>query len=91
MQIPIVSGATDITDMLLQIFDSWENNQVYQLADVLVVSDFEIPKPSIDLLSKMMYYRGLGYRFFGYKIGSEETDLSPYFNEIVQHEAIYEK
>lgn len=89
MQIPIVFGATDITDMLLEIFDSWENSQEYQLADVLVISDFEIPKPSIDLLSKMMYYRGLGYRFFGYKIGSEETDLSPYFNEIVQHEAIY--
>jgi uncharacterized protein with von Willebrand factor type A (vWA) domain len=91
LQIPIEYGATDITDMLLEIFDSWENSQGYQLADVLVISDFEIPKPSIDLLSKMMYYRGLGYRFFGYKIGAEETELSPYFNNIVQHEAIYGK
>lgn len=89
LQIPIEYGATDITEMLLAIFGLWENSQYYQLADVLVISDFEIPKPSIDLLSKMMYYRGLGYRFFGYKIGSEETELSPYFNEIVQHEAIY--
>ncbi len=89
LQIPIEYGATDITEMLLAIFGLWENSQEYQLADVLVISDFEIPKPSIDLLSKMMYYRGLGYRFFGYKIGSEKTELSPYFNEIVQHEAIY--
>ena len=85
LQIPIEYGATDITEMLLAIFGLWENSQYYQLADVLVISDFEIPKPSIDLLSKMMYYRGLGYRFFGYKIGSEETELSPYFNEIVRH------
>ena len=85
LQIPIEYGATDITEMLLAIFGLWENSQYYQLADVLVISDFEIPKPSIDLLSKMMYYRGLGYRFFGYKIGCEETELSPYFNEIVRH------
>ena len=85
LQIPIEYGATDITEMLLAIFGLWENSQYYQLADVLVISDFEIPKPSIDLLSKMMYYRGLGYRFFGYKIGFEETELSPYFNEIVRH------
>lgn len=85
LQIPIEYGATDITEMLLAIFGLWENSQYYQLADVLVISDFEIPKPSIDLLSKMMYYRGLGYRFFGYKIGYEETELSPYFNEIVRH------
>ena len=85
LQIPIEYGATDITEMLLEIFGLWENSQYYQLADVLVISDFEIPKPSIDLLSKMMYYRGLGYRFFGYKIGFEETELSPYFNEIVRH------
>jgi uncharacterized protein with von Willebrand factor type A (vWA) domain len=85
LQIPIEYGATDITEMLLAIFGLWENSQYYQLADVLVISDFEIPKPSIDLLSKMMYYRGLGYRFFGYKIGSEETELSPYLNEIVRH------
>ena len=85
LQIPIEYGATDITEMLLAIFGLWENSQYYQLADVLVISDFEIPKPSIDLLSKMMYYRGLGYRFFGYKIGYEETELSPYFNEIIRH------
>lgn len=85
LQIPIEYGATDITEMLLAIFGLWENSKYFQLADVLVISDFEIPKPSIDLLSKMMYYRGLGYRFFGYKIGSEETELSPYFNEIVRH------
>ena len=91
MQIPIVFGATDITNMLLEIFERWENSQDYQLADVLVISDFEIPKPSINLLSKMMHYREQGYRFFGYKIGAEETELSPYFNNIVQHEAIYGK
>ena len=89
LQIPIEYGATDITEMLLEIFELWENSKDYQLADVLVVSDFEIPKPSIDLLSKIMYFRGLGYRFFGYKIGSQETDLLPYFNKIVQHESIY--
>ncbi len=88
LQMPIVYGATDITGMLLEIFELWESSQDYQLADVLVISDFEIPKPSIELLSKMMYYREQGYRFFGYKIGFTNTALLPYFNEIVQHEAI---
>ena len=86
LQVPIVFGGTDITEMLLEIFRLWESSQHYQFADVLVISDFEIPKPSINLLSKIMYYRGLGYRFYGYQIGYEETELLPYFNKIVRHE-----
>lgn len=86
LHVPIVFGGTDITEMLLEIFRLWESSQHYQFADVLVISDFEIPKPSINLLSKIMYYRGLGYRFYGYQIGYEETELLPYFNKIVRHE-----
>ena len=78
-----------MTEMLIKVFELWESPNTYQLADLLVISDFEIPIPSKDLLSQMMYYRGLGYRFFGYKIGSKDTVISPYFNEIVQHEDIY--
>ena len=63
-----------------------DNSHDYQLADMLVISNFEIPKPSSNLLSNIMYYRELGYRFYGYQIGNEETELSPYFNEIVRHE-----
>ena len=33
---------------------SMDNSHDYQFADVLVISDFEIPKPSIDLLSKVL-------------------------------------
>jgi uncharacterized protein with von Willebrand factor type A (vWA) domain len=83
------NGGTDITEMLIKVFELWESQNTYQLADLLVISDFEIPIPSKDLLSQMMYYRGLGYCFFGYKIGSKDTVISPYFNEIVQHEDIY--
>lgn len=86
LQLPVEFGATDITEMLLEIFDLWENNHAYQFADVLVISDFEIPKPSSNLLSNIMYYRELGYRFYGYQIGNEDTELAPYFNEIVCHE-----
>ena len=71
--------------MLIEIFGLWESHPDYQLDDVLVISDFEIPKPSDDLLFKIRYYREQGYRFYGYQIGNEDTELLPYFNEIVRH------
>ena len=84
-QITSFNGGTDITEMLIKVFELWESQNTYQLADLLVISDFEIPKPSDDLLSKISYYREQGYRFYGYQIGIEDTELSPYFNEIVRH------
>ena len=84
-QITSFNGGTDISDMLIEIFGLWESHPDYQLADVLVISDFEIPKPSDDLLFKIRYYREQGYRFYGYQIGNEDTELLPYFNEIVRH------
>ena len=85
-QIISFNGGTDISVMLTEIFGLWEGCSDYQLADILVISDFEIPKPSDDLLLQIMYYREQGYRFYGYQIGNDETDLLPYFNEIVRHE-----
>lgn len=84
-QITSFNGGTDITEMLIKVFELWESQNTYQLADLLVISDFEIPKPSDNLLSKISYYREQGYRFYGYQIGIEDTELSPYFNEIVRH------
>lgn len=63
-----------------------DNSHDYQLADMLVISNFEIPKPSSNLLSKIMYYREQGYRFNGCQIGTEVAELAPYFNKIVRHE-----
>lgn len=85
-QITSFNGGTDITEMLIKVFELWESQNTYQLADLLVISDFEIPNPSDDLLSKIMLYREQGYRFYGYQIGIEDTELSPYFNKIVRHE-----
>lgn len=85
-QITSFNGGTDIIEMLIKVFELWESQNTYQLADLLVISDFEIPNPSDDLLSKIMFYREQGYRFYGYQIGNEETELSPYFNKIVRHE-----
>ena len=84
-QIISLNGGTDITDMLIEIFDLWDNDPDYRLADVLVISDFEIPTPSDNLLSNIKYYREQGYRFYGYQIGHEDTELAPYFDVIVQH------
>lgn len=84
-QITSLNGGTDITDMLIEIFDLWDNEPDYRLADVLVISDFEIPTPPDNLLSNIKYYREQGYRFYGYQIGHEDTELAPYFDVIVQH------
>ena len=86
-QITSFNGGTDISDMLIKIFELWECHPDYQLADVLVISDFEIPQPSNELLSMIMYYREQGYRFYGYQIGYEDTELSPYFDEIIRHKS----
>ena len=85
-QITSFNGGTDITELLIKVFELWESQNIYQLADLLVISDFEISNPSDDLLFGIMYYRELGYRFYGYQIGNEDTELAPYFNEIVRHE-----
>lgn len=85
-QITSFNGGTDITEMLIKVFELWESQNTYQLADLLVISDFEISNPSDELLLKIMLYRELGYRFYGYQIGNEEAELSQYFNEIVRHE-----
>ena len=85
-QITSFNGGTDITEMLIKVFELWETQNNYQLADLLVISDFEIPNPSDDLLLKIMLYREQGYRFYGYQIGNGDTELSPYFNKIVRHE-----
>ena len=84
-QITSFNGGTDITEMLIKVFELWEIQNNYQLADLLVISDFEIPNPSDDLLLKIMLYREQGYRFYGYQIGNGYTELSPYFNKIVRH------
>lgn len=85
-QITSFNGGTDVTELLIKVFELWESQNTYQLADLLVISDFEISNPSDDLLYGIMYYRELGYRFYGYQIGNEDAELSPYFNEIVRHE-----
>lgn len=83
--LPVFYGGTDITNLLIEVFNTLDNHPVYQMADVLVISDFEIPTPSQDLLSKMHQYRKMGHRFYGYKIGHKSSDIEIYFDKIIPH------
>ena len=83
--LPVFYGGTDITNLLIEVFNTLDNHPVYQMADVLVISDFEIPTPSQDLLSKMYQYRKMGHRFYGYKIGHKSSDIELYFDKIIPH------
>lgn len=83
--LPVFYGGTDITNLLIEVFNTLDNHPVYQMADVLVISDFEIPTPSQDLLSKMHQYRKMGHRFYGYKIGHKSSDIELYFDKIIPH------
>ena len=83
--LPAFYGGTDITNLLIEVFNTLDNHPVYQMADVLVISDFEIPTPSPDLLSKIHQYRKMGHRFYGYKIGYKSSDIEPYFDKIIPH------
>lgn len=62
------SGGTDGEQMLAEAIHVLQKG-TYEMADVLIVSDFEFPVPNPSTLEKINKEKTLGTRFYGLKIG----------------------
>lgn len=76
-------GDTDATAMLQLTFQTLCSRPEYGCADVLLVSDFQIPMPPVDLLKELQLLREQGTRFYGLQIGETRDSQWPaYFDRI---------
>lgn len=62
------SGGTDGEQMLADAIRVLQKG-TYEMADVLIISDFEFPVPVVDTMDKISKEKALGTRFYGLKIG----------------------
>ena len=84
--LPFIGGGTCARNMMELMYDLLDNEQGnYLNADVLWVSDFLIPLPDRNYLSRMKKYRQTGTRFYGMRIvpeGTKDTEWTPIFDKI---------
>ena len=73
---------TNATQMLDATFKLLESNPEYINADVLWVTDFVMNLVSEDRLEKMQTLRSEGTRFYGLRIGLNQHQWEPYFDQI---------
>ena len=62
------SGGTDGEQMLNEAIQVLQKG-TYEMADVLIISDFEFPAPQPSTMEKISKEKNLGTRFYGLKIG----------------------
>lgn len=62
------SGGTDGEQMLAEAIRVLQKG-TYEMADVLIISDFEFPAPVAATMDKISKEKALGTRFYGLKIG----------------------
>lgn len=62
------SGGTDGEQMLAEAIHVLQKG-TYEMADVLIISDFEFPVPNTSTMEKINKEKTLGTRFYGLKIG----------------------
>lgn len=79
------SGDTDAGQMLKDTFFMLEQNR-YMNADVLLISDFRIPRCSPKLLEQMQANRMQGTFFYGLQIGIAPNDWVEHFDHIFRIE-----
>lgn len=79
---PFLNGGTDATKMLEKTFQLLTSDPSYQNADVLWISDFLIPIADKHMLRRLQQFRSEGTKLYGFRIGSEPTEWSRYFDKI---------
>jgi uncharacterized protein with von Willebrand factor type A (vWA) domain len=52
------------------------------LADILIISDFEFPKPLKNTTIKMYEERAMGVRFYGLQIGTASCEYDKILDKI---------
>ena len=85
--LPFIGGGTSAKKMMTQMFDLLDNDGLHYVnADVLWITDFLIPDPPQQLLSRFREYKETGTRFYGIRIvrddDKEPNSWKEYFNQI---------
>lgn len=75
------SGGTDGENMLRLALDTLKT-EMYSLADVLVISDFEFPEPIKSTMDKICEERAMGVRFYGLQIGTASSEYEKILDRI---------
>ena len=75
------TGDTDATQMLKDTFRMLDENR-YMNADVLLISDYRIPKCKPELLKQMSVHREKGTLFYGLQIGIAPNEWTEHFDHI---------
>lgn len=65
-------GGTDGEQMLAEAICLLRKG-IYEMADVLIISDFEFPEPAKETMGKIQQEKCLGTRFYGLRIGHYGT------------------
>lgn len=78
------TGDTNATRMLETTFALLEGRTEYQNADVLWITDFQIPMPATPLLAHLKALCQRGTRWYGLQIGCKPNEWRTWFDEIVQ-------
>ena len=79
------TGDTDATQMLKDTFRMLDENR-YMNADVLLISDYRIPKCKPELLKQMSVHREKGTLFYGLQIGIAPNEWTEHFDHIYRIE-----
>lgn len=79
------SGNTDAVEMLDAVIDTVCSRPEYGSADVLLVSDFHIPKVPERQLRQMSLLRDNGTKFFGLQIGELRDSPWPIYFDRIWH------
>ena len=85
--LPFIGGGTSAKKMMNQMFELLDNDGLHYVnADVLWITDFLIPDPPQQLLSRFREYKETGTRFYGIRIvrddDKEPNSWKEYFNQI---------
>lgn len=75
------SGGTNGEEML-KIALRTLKTETYSLADILIISDFEFPRPIKNTMDKMCEERAMGVRFYGLQIGTTSREYDKILDRI---------
>ena len=87
----IAEGGTDATEMLTEIFRLLNTNEYYMCADVLWISDFQVPDVDKSLLIQLNEFRKTETRFYGYKIGGNDSIWDTRLNKMYTCHCCHER
>jgi hypothetical protein len=80
--LPELYGGTDVTELLSEVNNLLNTSRNYTNADVLLISDYEIPQPSAGTLSMIENNQKRGVLYLGLNMYGDIPEWCRVFNKI---------